>query len=105
MSRKLRFTYDNIVDSQVSLRNYENQVGSDNSQNLKAINKLISRVIDEKLTEKQKFVIQLYFFQGQKITEIANTIGVNKSTVSRVLSAAQRRIKDYVEYNSLNLRH
>lgn len=60
--------------------------------------KRIRRVIQEELTELQRYVILAYYFQEKKIPEIARERGVQKSTVSRTLHRAEQRLKRCLQY-------
>jgi DNA-directed RNA polymerase specialized sigma24 family protein len=61
----------------------------------------IKQVSERELTDKQREVMQLCFFEGRSITEAANVLGKNKSTVSRHLAAAKRRIEQSLKYSFL----
>ena len=58
----------------------------------------VRRVIREELTQLQREVILAYYFQEKKIPQIAAERGVQKSTVSRTLHRAERRLKRYLKY-------
>ena len=60
--------------------------------------KRVRRVIQEELTELQRYVILAYYFQEKKIPQIARERGVHKSTVSRTLRRAEQRLKRYLKY-------
>lgn len=65
------------------------------------LKRIVLRVIQEQLTARQKEVCLLYFYQGMKIPQIAEFLGVNKSTVSRTLNRAIKNLKGYVQYYKL----
>lgn len=58
----------------------------------------ISRVVAAELTEIEREVLVAYYLQEMKIPEIALQRGVNKSSVSRALSRAERKLKKYLRY-------
>ena len=60
--------------------------------------KRVRRVIQEELTELQRYVILAYYFQEKKIPQIARERGVHKSTVSRTLHRAEQRLKRCLKY-------
>lgn len=60
--------------------------------------KRVRRVIQEELTELQRYVILAYYFQEKKIPQIARERGVQKSTVSRTLHRAEQRLKRCLKY-------
>ena len=93
----------------VSLGQYEDSIFSfdkfseieasiDAEQRLSA-EKAVVMAIDEELTDRQKEVLLLYYFEGKNIIEIAKMLGVNKSSVSRLLSRAKMRIEKVLKYN------
>ena len=52
------------------------------------------RAIKTQLTHRQTQVMLLYYFEGKNITEIAQELGLNKSTVSRTLRRSLNRLTD-----------
>ena len=54
---------------------------------------LIRDVFESGLTKKQKCYIMLYYRDGLTMQEIADRYSVNRSTVSRTISAARRRFE------------
>ena len=58
----------------------------------------LRQVVDKELTPLQKETLVAYYFQQESIPAIAARRGVNKSTVSRTLKAAERRLKKYLKY-------
>lgn len=98
MSRKI-VSLGQYEDNLFSLdRFYENNLKMNNEQKSSAENAVIM-AIDEELTDKQRNVLLLYYFEGKSIIEIAKMLGVNKSSVSRLLSRAKMRIEKVLKYN------
>lgn len=58
----------------------------------------VNRVIEEEMTPLQRETLLAYYIQNQKITEIAQSRGVHKSTVSRTLKRAERKLRRYLRY-------
>ena len=58
----------------------------------------IQQVIKEELTPLQRETLVAYYFQEQKIAQIASERGVNKSTVSRTLRRAEEKLRRYLRY-------
>ena len=58
----------------------------------------VRQVIERELTPLQKETLIAYYFQQESIPKIAARRGVNKSTVSRTLKAAERRLRQYLRY-------
>ena len=59
----------------------------------------IRQVAERELTERQRTVFNLCFFEEKTVTQAAEVLRVNKSTASRHLSAAKRRIVNSLRYS------
>lgn len=73
----------------------------DNSEQLRRASRLLSRVISSELTDRQRECIDLYYFSGLTMPQIADRLGINKSTVSRTIGRAKTRIHRSMKYASL----
>ena len=60
--------------------------------------KRVQRVIREELTENQRQILLAYYIQDQTIPQIAESRGINKSTVSRTLHRAEEKLRRYLRY-------
>ncbi len=58
----------------------------------------VQRVIDLALPPRQRQVLVAYHFQKQTITQIAQELGLHKSTVCRTLHRAERRLREHLKY-------
>lgn len=58
----------------------------------------VNRVIEEEMTPLQRETLLAHYIQNRKVTEIAKDRGVNKSTVSRTLKRAERKLRRYLRY-------
>lgn len=54
--------------------------------------KVIGDIMVHEMTDKQAQIASMYYFGGMNVVEISGLLDVNKSTVSRILNAADRRI-------------
>lgn len=61
--------------------------GQTNRREREEYRRFLYRAIKTQLTHRQTQVMLLYYFEGKNITEIAQELGLNKSTVSRTLPA------------------
>lgn len=80
----------------ISVFDFEN--GSSNEYNIKQIRRVLPRVIDEKLTLRQRQCVQMYYFKKLNMQEIGEVLGIDRTTVSRNLSRARKRIRTSLEY-------
>lgn len=79
--------------------------GESNADDLAHAKRMVCVAIQEELTERQATCFLMYFAMGRTITEIARLLGVNKSSVSRTLVAAKKKIHRCVRYSSPRLCH
>ncbi len=89
MSSRLRFNLE-IFGERAALEEY--RAGAGNRSYLDHLTRQLRRAIDEVLSEPQRLAVSAFYFEGRSVTEIAAILGVNKSTVSRNLSRAKRRL-------------
>ena len=59
----------------------------------------LRQVIDGELTQRQQDCLRLYYFEGMKMDEVADRLGIQASTVSRHLKKAKRRIEQVLRYS------
>ena len=87
-ARRLPIELAEIIDSR------QTAPGDDDSKSIKSrlCSQLLRDVLQNGLTKKQKCYIILYYKDRLTMEQIANKYGVNKSTVSRTINAARRRI-------------
>ena len=60
--------------------------------------KILRNIIENELSERQRQMICLYYFSRMNIPEIAETLSVNRSTVSRTISRGRRNIMEKMKY-------
>ncbi len=53
---------------------------------------------EEELTERQREMVGLYYDQGMTMPQIAERLGVSRSTVSRTLRRARDRLYRFLRY-------
>jgi len=75
-----------------------NSDGGDNSRRLNRLRRNLHRAMDE-LTESQRYCVELYYFKGYKQVAIARELGVNKSSVSRLLMRARKKLERSLQYS------
>lgn len=75
-------------------------IGDENSNTVRhsLMLKIMNNIIENNLTERQKQMITMYYFQHMNISEIASVLGVNRSTVSRTISRGRKNIAEKMKY-------
>lgn len=58
----------------------------------------IRSVMEEELTELQRQTLIDYYFRQQTMLQIAESRGVNKSTVCRTLHRAENKLRRFLRY-------
>jgi len=58
----------------------------------------LKNVIDRELTWHQRRMVMGYYYEKKTVTQLAAELGVNKSTVSRTLNRARRRMSRCLRY-------
>ena len=78
---------------------YSRQMAADNSQEISRLKRNLIRCLREDVTSKQRQVLLLYYAEGKNMREIGESLGVDKSTVSRTISRGRARLKRYLQYS------
>ena len=69
-----------------------------NSELLTRLRQNLRRARQQELTPRQQQVLTLYYDQGMNMTQIAQTLGVNCSMVSRTIRRAKQRLYRCLRY-------
>ena len=70
----------------------------DNDGELLRLKRNLRLARQEALTARQRQLLRMNFEQNKTVNEIAQELGVNKSTVSRTLLRAKRRLYQCLRY-------
>lgn len=89
---------DRFHENMLSLEQYRDSMANDNSKQYKALKRVLRSVIENELTQRQKQVVMLYYYEGKTVLEIGKILNINKSTVSRHLRKARDRIERVLKY-------
>ncbi len=68
------------------------ETGNTNSASIRRFKKLLMAGIDTMLTDRQRYCVTLYYIKNVPQKEIARTLGVNPSTVTRSIRSALNRL-------------
>lgn len=66
--------------------------GGDNRGERDFYRRIVAEAIRSQLTQKQREAMELHYLKGQSVTEIAQALSLQPSSVSRRLSGAKMRI-------------
>ena len=55
--------------------------------------------VEEELTPRQRQLLRMHFTQGKRVTDIAQELGISKSTVSRTLARCTQRLYRTLRYS------
>ena len=79
---------------------YSRQIAADNSQEISRLKRNLIRALREDVTAKQRQVLLLYYAEGKNMREIGESMGVDKSTVSRTIKRGERRLQRCLRYGA-----
>lgn len=71
---------------------------NNNDEQIEKLKKFIPQIIKQELTERQRQIIILYYYEQKNMTEIAMYLRVNPSTVSRSLATSRKNIYRILKY-------
>lgn len=74
------------------------QNAGDNSERLERLRRNLRQAREQELTPRQRQLLDLYYDQGLTIPQIAEELGLNRSTVSRTLRRARDRLYRCLRY-------
>ena len=70
----------------------------DNECDLRRLKRNLRTAREEALTDRQRELLRMSFEENKSVTEIARELGVCKSTVSRTILRAKRRLYNCLRY-------
>lgn len=80
--------------------NWEEGYG-DNHNRMLQVKQVLLQAIKEELTPRQRQMLLLYYFERKKTPQIAEELGVHKSTVSRTIHRGIEKIERMMKYCAL----
>lgn len=78
---------------------WNRQNAADNSERLERLRRNLRQAREQELTPRQRQLLALYYDQGMTIPQIAEELGLNRSTVSRTLRRAKARLYRCLRYS------
>lgn len=79
---------------------YTRQMSQDNSREVSRLKRNLIRAMREEVTPKQRAALTLYYMHGMNMREIGETLGVDRSTVSRTIQRGERRLQRCLRYGA-----
>ncbi len=76
---------------------------SEENTNTRSLNRMkqnLIRALKHDVTPRQREMLTLYYAKGLNMRQIADLLGVNKSTVSRTVKRGEIRIKRCIRYGA-----
>ena len=71
----------------------------DNQDRIRRLLSNLPMAVQQELTPRQREILQLRFTGGMSVSDIAQQLGVNKSTVSRSLARSMERLYKSLRYS------
>lgn len=71
---------------------------NDNQEQMERLRRNLRRAREQELTPRQQQVLTLRYEQNMNGAEIARMLGLNRSTVSRTIRRAQKRLRRCLQY-------
>lgn len=85
--------------NRASLQSFMRDQAGDNSERMARLRKNLMTAVKDELTDRQKQVVDLFFFEGMGVTQIGKELGLDKSTVSRTLKRAKNKLYRVLKYS------
>lgn len=71
----------------------------DNRQRLERLSHNLPLAVRQELTPCQRRMLEMRYYQGMRVTDIAAELGISKSSVSRTLRRARDRLYRSLRYS------
>lgn len=94
--RHERLFMDESSENIISFGLYQ-QKGTNNRERQHMM-KILYRAMQIELTDRQRNCITMYFLNGMKMKDIATDLGLSRSTVTRHIQAATRKLRKVASY-------
>ena len=74
------------------------QQGSSNRMERERMKAILTRAIRRELTDRQRDCITMYYLEGMKMKDIADALHLSRSTVTRHIQSATRKLRRVASY-------
>lgn len=72
--------------------------GSSNRSERERMKQILVRAIRHELTDRQRDCVTMYYLEGMKMKDIAQTMHLSRSTVTRHIQSATRKLRKVASY-------
>lgn len=93
MNRSSPADHGGDIMSVVSFSDYHSRCGATNDELRFRLREATIQEVETGLTQRQYELVTLYYYRGYTIPQLAARFGINKSTVSRGLAGARKRLE------------
>lgn len=94
-----------LTDDYEAMASYDlyQQKGT-NSRDRQQMMKILARAMQMELTDRQRDCMTMYFLNDMKMKDIAADLGLSRSTVTRHIQAATRKLRKVAAYYNCDCR-
>ena len=82
---------------------YARLTAEDNSRQMHSLRRNLAVAMRQDITPRQRQFLLMYYAQGMNMREIAETLGVDRSTVSRTIKRGEDRLRRCLRYGAASL--
>ncbi len=93
--RKVLFLQDYLCDNAAYMAY---NLGETNASEINKMKRILSKAIRVELTENQRFCLIEYYIHGRKMKDIAESLSLNPSTVTRHIRMAKDKLRHIASY-------
>ncbi len=95
-------TLNEFTESVAGMMEYNKSMHFTNEAEHKQLLRILSKIIEGELTERQQQCIIMRYYKNLTVTEIALKLGIGKSTASRHIKKARTRLYKLLDYYILS---
>lgn len=88
---------DNTIN-QISYDYFQRYKKTEDDFKRQMLKKILYKTIQCNLTERQRDCVLMYYFKNMKMKEIADSLGLDNSTISRHISSALRKLRHVLSF-------
>lgn len=89
-------SFDSLFESDIA--KIVQKKGASNAVKIETLKRMVTLIVKQELTHRQKTILELYFIRRLKYYQIAEILNINKSTVSRTKKRAFKTIYKILKY-------